>query len=473
MDGKQGMYRYRLLRCIVIEAATPLAVGSGDKGIMTDAAVARDANGLPYIPGSSIAGVIRHAMAGYPGGIGKWMGSQDKGEGGSRLAVTDARMLDSTGTPADGLRPDAALDPLLKHFTGKVLPIRQHVCLSHLGTAKDTGKFDEEVVPAGTRFCFEMELLADEGEEEEARALMESVTRWIQADTFRIGGGTRSGIGGMVAKQILKCQIDLKDKAQLVAYLSKSSRLDPHWFGFEAQPTEHLKDSGFIHYKLDLIPDGFMFFGSGLGSPDADADMDYVRNPVVTWEDDGDNGNCTGRLVDEDDYILIPASSLKGALSHRTAYYYNQLEGVLAGRDSLKPSKFSEHTGSRNKAVQVLFGSAGDDGTPKSRGLAIFSDITKKKPAGVHDKILNHVSIDRFTGGATNGALFDEKALYARGVHFTTEILVNRQAKAETYVIEAFERALDDACNGLLPLGGGVNRGNGTFSMGKWHREDD
>ena len=121
----------------------------------------------------------------------------------------------------------------------------------------------------------------------------------------------------------------------------------------------------------------------------------------------------------------------------------------------------------------MLFGSSGNDGTKKSRGLAIFSDITEKKPAGVYDKILNHVSIDRFTGGAVNGALFDEKTLYARGVHFTTEILVNREAEGKEHVIEAFERALDDACNGLLPLGGGVNRGNGTFSMGKWHREDD
>ena len=133
-----------------------------------------------------------------------------------------------------------------------------------------------------------MELLADEGEEEGARALMESITRRIQADTFRIGGGTRSGIGGMVAKRIMKCQIDLKDKAQLCAYLSKSSRLDPHWGGFEKQTAGQLEDSGFIHYTLDLIPDGFMFFGSGLGSPDAD--MDYVRNPVVTWEEDDDNG---------------------------------------------------------------------------------------------------------------------------------------------------------------------------------------
>ena len=30
-------------------------------------------------------------------------------------------------------------------------------------------------------------------------------------------------------------------------------------------------------------------------------------------------------------------------------------------------------------------------------------------------------------------------------------------------IVKAFEAALTDLCKGYLPLGGGVNRGNGTF----------
>ena len=76
MDEKI-MYRYRLLCRIVMESATPLAVGSGQKDIFTDATVARDANGLPYIPGSSIAGVIRHSLKSFPD-LKHWMGYQNK-----------------------------------------------------------------------------------------------------------------------------------------------------------------------------------------------------------------------------------------------------------------------------------------------------------------------------------------------------------------------------------------------------------
>ncbi|MBR3713032.1 MAG: CRISPR-associated protein, partial [Bacteroidales bacterium] len=47
----ESIYTHRFLARMIIEAKTPLAVGSGDKDITTDALVATDVNGLPYIPG--------------------------------------------------------------------------------------------------------------------------------------------------------------------------------------------------------------------------------------------------------------------------------------------------------------------------------------------------------------------------------------------------------------------------------------
>lgn len=473
-----AVYRYRQLACIVMEAAAPIAVGSGEKSIMTDAAVARDANGLPYIPGSSLAGIIRHAMKSHTDRK-KWMGCQ---EGlkvmGSRLAVTEAKILDSNGKPADGLLPDAAEDPLLCHFMANRLPIRQHVRISHFGTAKDMGKFDEEVVPKGTCFCFELELLADE--DKESGRIMDDILRSIAADTFRIGSGTRSGFGAMEIVSIGRRKIDLMIKDDRDAYLKKSSMLNPDWDGFMQIDPKQLKstDDGFIRYTLTLKPADFMFFGSGFGSDDAD--MTYVRNPAVLWSPDGRKGTFSDAA--EEKFILIPASSVKGALSHRIAYYYNQLTGVFADDRKMFPEispdelkeLLSKHTGDRNHAVKTLFGSAGDNGDEKARGLTIFTDVTAKNTAGAKSKILNHVSVDRFTGGAINGALFKEETFFARGTEFETTILVSEDAvandKEKDKVLKAFEYALTDICNGLLPLGGGVNRGNGTFK-GSWKKE--
>ena len=55
-------YKYRMIARITLEATSPLAVGSGEKDIITDAPVTRDVNDLPYIPGTSLMGIIRHSM---------------------------------------------------------------------------------------------------------------------------------------------------------------------------------------------------------------------------------------------------------------------------------------------------------------------------------------------------------------------------------------------------------------------------
>ena len=48
-----------------------------------------------------------------------------------------------------------------------------------------------------------------------------------------------------------------------------------------------------------------------------------------------------------------------------------------------------------------------------------------------------------------------------------TELKENKEDKENNVdknkALEAFETALTDLCKGYLPLGGGVNRGNGTF----------
>ena len=138
------------------------------------------------------------------------------------------------------------------------------------------------------------------------------------------------------------------------------------------------------------------------------------------------------------------------------------------------------HVGKNNEAVKTLFGLEGESDKTKEnkvlknqiRGNVIFNDIIENKEE-CHDKILNHVAIDRFTGGAIDGALFTEKTTYGKGQYFSTDIIIDNKtmdAYKNSYpdiypdIIDAFERALTDVVTGILPLGGGVNRGNGCFN---------
>lgn len=443
----KNTYRYRQLARITLETGTPLVIGSGNKDIKTDSVVAKDINELPYIPATTLAGLIRHSL---PEELQEyWMGFQTKKDGeGSRIILSEGKILSANGNPIDGLNLDEDAVTRLCHE----LPIRQHVRINQQGTAVKNGKFDEEIVPKGVRFCFEIELMAEEGNS----GIMDTVLAIIQSDGFRIGSGSRSGFGKIEVVGILRRDLDLCVPNELALYLGKSSSLAKAWEGYRPYTPSATKESDCILYTLELRPVDFMFFGSGFG--DDRSDMTFVREPVVTW----DRGEATVEELER--VILIPASSVKGALAHRTAYHYNRLEGVFA--DKKTAEELEQGTGKENKAVKTLFGSEGDrKGKNKQRGNILFSDVIEKQKAPLEKKVLNHVKIDRFTGGAVDGALFSEEVLYAPGKTFNLELMLRKTAVDEKdgKIVKAFEAALIDLCKGYLPLGGGVNRGNGTF----------
>ena len=209
-------YNYRYLARIIIEAVTPIVIKSGEKNILTDAVVSRDVNGLPYIPGSSIAGVVRHAWIDAGNDYKDIFGYQEKKEGeGSKIIFSEARILDSQGKVIDGLYDEIA-DSLLKEY--KQLPIRQHVRITEKGVAKDAGKYDEEIVYKGTRFCFEMEMIGHEDEGEKFDELLDI----LQNPTFRLGSGTRSGFGEIKVVQYQKRSLCLPE--QLAFKIVQSGR---------------------------------------------------------------------------------------------------------------------------------------------------------------------------------------------------------------------------------------------------------
>lgn len=436
-------YTKRYICRVVIEAETPLAVGSGEKDFLTDATVALDVNGLPYIPATSIAGVIRHALEQDGKDVDDILGFQEKDKGkGSRVIFSEARILDSKGCVRDGLFDvSAENDPLLNEYFN--LPIRQHVRINEKGTHAVGGKFDNQVVFAGTRFCFEMEFVLKDNE---GNDICEAVKNILRRDTFRLGSGTRNGLGKVKVVSFKEKSLDLQKASELQAYVSKSSCLsdESFWKDIESKSMELAKANG-TRYELRITPRDFFLFGSGY--PDTDSDMNAVTESKVVWNKEGTEGHI------EEQQTLIPATSVKGALSHRVAFHYNKKKGFYAGDDRAK-------VGNENEAVKRLFGY--EEEKLQQRGILIFFDIIKESLEG---KILNHVAIDRFTGGAIDGALFTERPLYGKDItepyHF--EILVAEPINDED-IEYALEQALNDVRNGMLPLGGGVNRGNGIFT---------
>lgn len=443
------IYDARLQAHVVLEAETPLVIGSGRKTMLTDAAILKDVNGLPYIPGTSIAGILSHALdektKGTFFGVKSTSKENDNDSKGSDIIFSEGKIIDLKGKVIDGISNLSDTD-FSNRF--KRLPKRNHVCLTDKGVAKNAGKFDEEVIYKGCRFAFDIELVAKSGDLDSASSFFDEVLSSLYSSTFRIGGGTRNGFGKMKVHEIKKRTLILNNECELDKYLNYSSILSSNyadWEAFEKSST----DEGWITYELTLTPVDFFSFGAGFG--DKVVDDIQVREECIEWNDKNE-----GTFKEK---YLIPATSLKGAIAHRVAFYSNLKEGKYAMQI---PEEFDNYSGGMNTAVGQLFGYQKDKEDLR-RGICIFNDLFVEKNEK-KEKVFNHVSIDRFTGGAIDGALFSEKVIDGRDLKLKTTIMVKDTGEEGlNNALECLERALKDIDLGTLTFGGGSGRGHGTF----------
>lgn len=440
-------YIYRNIARITLETATPILVGTGKGDLITDALAVKDINGLPYLPATSIAGVLRHALHLNEEEDKRFFGFQDKKGGqGSLLIFTDGVMVGQEGKAMDGLQDIEWSDPFYAAY--RDLPVRQHVRIGDKGVTENTGKFDNEVVYQGTRFVFEIEMLSTSSSQD----VFEKVVNQLHDETLRLGSNTRSGYGKVKVVDCKSACLDLKKPEDLDAYLSKPASLAEQWPRLQAfKRTDSDYDRGqWVKYQLCLKPRDFFMIGSGLG--DDDADNTPMAELIVKWNEDNKPNLSKKPLV------LIPGSSVKGALAHRTAYRYYKLMKRYIGNPEAK-------TGGENEAVAAIFGRGKDAGSI-TRGCMLIDDIIQGE---MKSKLFFHNKIDAFTGGTIDGALFQEKAVQDKDrtdCQYTLNLYVNTVAfKDDTdgKVREAFELSLQDLCCGMLPLGGATARGYGMF----------
>jgi CRISPR/Cas system CSM-associated protein Csm3 (group 7 of RAMP superfamily) len=503
---------HKFVAHFIIEAETPLAVGSGEKGFVVDRLIARDALGLPYIPGTSIAGVLRHALEQSDLTLDTIFGYQEKDKGqGSRLVISDAQLVDQDGvTVFEGIQALDYENPLIKLM--QKLPERDHVRISHKGTVDGAGKFDEQLVYKGTRFAFRMELQGQETDKDDWETLMTTV----QLPMFRLGAGTRKGFGKLKFVRSKHKTFNLSNKQDLVGYLNLKSSLNIDTTTWDdCKAPKQTTNANWHHYILTIKPMDYFLFGAGFG--DDDADSKPKTESVIEWHNQG---------IREKEYLLIPASSVKGALAHRVAYHYNvqkniSVESILNNEPTLDQDalmdeynnkfpdiasldlpyssndwdkyeksisgfdisqfldqsevwkkymaeleKFKKEIADvdqllstrRNPAVEELFGTALETSEKKgARGRVLLEDCYLELDNSL-EKIFSHVSIDRFTGAARDAMLFQQKVVSANP--FSMDIFVDHQ---DQEMISCFEKALTDLVEGRLTLGGSTTKGHGRF----------
>jgi CRISPR/Cas system CMR subunit Cmr4 (Cas7 group RAMP superfamily) len=473
-----GLYIAR----ITIEAISPMSVGSGEAGV-SDVSLVRDANGLPMISGASLQGLMK-ALAGREKAAGlALMGDDDVP---AKIQFSDARIHGLDNVAVSGLlRDDKGVllteitDSLLKRYLVDEPLLRDHVKIDHRGTGEDHGKFDRAALPRGTRFSFELTMWGNAEDEDAFTAILALVHHPL----FRPGGATRRGYGrvkvfagGWEYWPAPLASLDNIDKVRR-APLSKVVGL------LGAIPKG--SGTGLKPYELKLTSNSWWRAGGDgerVGTnkylnkqdderlnPDNrkdEADLAFTREPSICWDN---ASNRKGWQQPEDviaaNYVLA-GSSIRGALWHRTLFHWNLKHRPLLDADAPDLSAFAKAL-KVPAEIHALFGSK-KDGESGQQSALIVEDMVFTPDAVT---VADHVSIDRFTGGARTGALFDEELVSTGEQVLTIEMSVDTMLLEQRLppddcakALTAFDAAVNDLCEGRLALGA---KSSGYFTRAK------
>jgi CRISPR/Cas system CMR subunit Cmr4 (Cas7 group RAMP superfamily) len=442
---------------VTVEFETPFHIGTGDEGDVSDAAVVCDVNGLPSLPGTSLAGVLRAAYSDRydRNQMETLFGYQDGKDGaGSKMTISWGCIHDCHDKPVEGLVDGKRLDdPVLANACNPTL--RDHVRINHQGASSsdEHGKFDELAVCKGHRFTFECMMQGIDDDQK----LWDQFIDLLSDKSLRIGGKTRRGFGSF---RIIKLQtrvFNLSDANDFKAFAAYPARLDTNADGLVSDNNASGSMAGALARTIVLKPLEYWMFGGGedMSKDGFEADMAPVRDRAINWKSLPAN-------VD-DNLVVLPGSSIKGALAHRVAYHYNRLTGFYGDKE--KADDFIERI-KNNPGIEQLFGFAKEGKGEESkgrRGRVLIDDIyvnTEPKSQVVH-----HVSIDRFTGGARTltGGLFSERPFW-QGPDIPLTITVTGSSDIDDDAMNALNEAISDLCESRLALGGGTGRGLGFFT---------
>ena len=487
---------------ITVEAETALSIASGQANGVFDTNLVMDANDLPAIPGSALAGVLRSlyraeyddeskAEASSDQASNQLFGFQSTKKGDvdescpSRLMVSWGCIQNSQGKAIQGLcldqqdedpSNDAILKTAMKLTDSPIF--RDRVKLSHKGVSANTGKFDRAVLPAGYRFTFELSMWADE----ETPQAWKNILGLLRHPLFRLGGMTRAGLGKLKVITAHQFVADLKSESGRANFAKLSRNLnDLNVFSLVDIP--EVKDSNaFVTATISLKPNSYWRIG-GDNIPyhktnEKPADLLPKFEERVIWSEKGQASGGAKKL-------LVPASSVKGALSHRIAFHSNRLNGVWAD-DVLSAADADYDKSDNSDAVRTLFGYANDnkqrDGKSTGQAGFVLIDDAYRDFSAEKLQVIMHNSIDRFSGSVRDRMLFSEEMIWGEGVEIQltikktlkperdnkeSDLATNQATTDEERLLrtrQALSFALDDLCNGRLALGAGVSKGHGLFT---------
>ena len=393
-----------------VDLVSPCILGGGDD-LNSDIDFLRDYEGIPFIPGSSIAGALRAYAADFlsieENTIQLLFGKNDNYTQ-SAIFVSDA------------------------YFTHNFsIDIRDGV---ELGNYKSVlNKYDYEVVLPNTALEIKLEIQIREKyryASEGIKDILYKIIKGFMREDIKIGAKTNRGFGSLKLDEdnIHILHIDFTKDDILLDSISKW--IDFDWESFKPNlGFAELMSSDFHANNV------FTILRLRLNIPYSILIRSYSTQPELY---DYEHINRAGVPV-------IPGTSWTGPIR-------NNLQRILEG------------LGVKGKEiVDLVFGYS-----DKNTKLASSSLVQVEESVIVNSKAikLNRIRIDRFTGGTANRGLFTEIPQYGGSVDLVIKIKRNNRITNEV-IIGLLILALKDLTNGILPVGGETSIGRGILLHSK------
>ncbi len=432
---------------VTFEAASPLSCGAGG-GERADNSLARDANGLPYVPGPTLQGLLRTFFVGGHGELEDLFGPTLKGDKhrAARLWFSHAHVHDRNDR-AVGFPAAIADDSLLTVLAQDEPLVRDHVKLDPRHAAEDGAKIERAAVPTGARFSFELLLY---GREEEGDKLDQVIGVMAQPD-FRIGSSGARGYGKV---KITSAKRGFFRDGDYVGFRKlRSAPLSESPPDLLGSQCEMNSTPTCLTISLSLQPVNPWRSGQDgvprtKGDSEKAADLRPIREAQIIRNPDG---KLEFRKPGQDNILgyVLTGSSLRGPLVHRTLYCWNRHHNQLLDDDS-SPEDLRTFLANRER-LESLMGKVDDHGALASAMLVEDVSVSLNKGLATPVSRVTHVKIGANSGGAFPGALFDEEVIETERLE--CRIHLRRPAKIDEPIRDAFLSALRDLVEGRLALG--------------------
>lgn len=432
-----------------------MSVGSGENNA-TDKDIIRDSRGLPFIPGTSLAGIYRSLFEKtgvfsnseadpdlYFGMVEISRGSRSNEK---RMATMSSRIITFDGQ--NSLNEESA-----------IVSRRDCVKLNAFRSSVTGSKFDFEIVEPGA--VFTTYFIQDFYSYDDKKVGDMIASAW-KNDLIHIGSKTMRGLGAVKVQSLEFTEFDMNAPEKWLKFDMYEENTQ-EWKTFEPDKAVEIVDTTCDIIQLGLKQEG--------GISIRRYTTDIAVDPETPSPD------FTQLTYGKADIPIIPGTSWAGTFRH---HIFELLGGSgeendLKDEDSKKAAAIiKEFMGkcdirTKNKKENVLM--KNQSTIKKTEELEKIEEKKKSKVYfsesildGASSKVMTRVAIDRFTGGAASKALFVERTFYNGNTSLIIKV-ANEPKDNRNQFMNALFASIADLNEGILTVGGLSSIGRGLFSL--------